>query len=487
MHKIICFTLLIFASLVSFSQPLKTTGGNTAYAMQEKTITVYVSSDGTGERLKKLSQVSFEPAKQPTEPEYSVFVNPAITFQTFVGMGGAITDASAETFAKLPRDKQKEFIDAYYNPETGIGYTLARTSIHSCDFSIASYTYVEEGDKDLKTFSVDHDKTFRIPLIRQAMQAAGGQLKIFASPWSPPAFMKDNNDMLQGGRLLPAYADSWANYYVKFIKAYEQQGIPIWGITIQNEPMAKQVWESCLYTAAEERDFLKNYLGPLMQKEGLGERKIIVWDHNRDLMVDRANTIFGDPEAAQYAWGLGFHWYETWTGGEPMYANVARVHEAFPSKNLLFTEGCVERFDSTKYAFWGNGERYGKAIINDLNAGAVGWTDWNILLDEKGGPNHVGNYCFAPIHADTRNGKLIYTPSYYFIGHFSKFIRPNAKRVSTASSRSQLLAVSFLNSDGTLVTVVMNTGDQPVTYNLVVSESEAKIKMPAHSIQTLVY
>jgi len=473
--------LLLMLSLTAFGQQK-----NNKFVTEGKEITVYTTAENTDSRLKQTDKLKFRSSKQPLETEASVFVNPEKTFQTFMGIGGAITDASAEVFAKLPKDKQAEFVNAYYDSKQGIGYSLIRTTIHSSDFSSGSYTYIKENDKDLKSFNIDHDKKFRIPLIKEALKKAGN-IPLYASPWSPPAFMKDTKNMLKGGKLLPEFYQSWANYYTKFIGAYEKEGMPIWGITVQNEPMAVQTWESCIYTAEDERDFLKNYLGPTMAKNGYSDKKIVVWDHNRDLMVQRANVIYSDPEASKYAWGMGFHWYETWNGGQHMFNNVKAVYEAYPDKNLMFTEGCVEVFNAEKYQFWANGEKYGNNIINDFNNGTVAWTDWNILLDEKGGPNHVGNFCFSPIHADLKTGKLIYTPSYYYIGHFSKFIRPEAKRVSTAVSRSQLQSTSFLNKDGKMVTVVMNQSDKELTYNLIIDEAKADVKIPAHAIQTLVY
>lgn len=480
--------LILFALLLSASGFCQKKGSSQqAFSTDGKKITVYTTADSINLRLTQTDNLVFKTAKQPLETEISVFVNPDKTFQSFMGIGGAITDASAEVFAKLPKEKQQEFLDAYYDKEKGIGYSLLRTTIHSSDFSSGSYTYIKEGDKDLKSFSIDHDRKYRIPMIKAATKTAGGKIPLYVSPWSPPAFMKDNKHMLKGGKLLPEYFQSWANYYTKFISAYEKEGMPIWGITVQNEPMAVQKWESCIFTAEEERDFLKNYLGPTMAKNGYGDKKIVVWDHNRDLMFERANVIYSDPEASKYAWGMGFHWYETWAGGEPMFDNVGKVYEAYPDKHLMFTEGCVENFDQKKYQFWANGERYGTSMINDFNNGTVAWTDWNILLDQQGGPNHVGNFCFAPIHGDTDKGELIYTPSYYYIGHFSKFIRPEAKRVSTAVSRSQLLSTSFLNKDGKMVTVVMNKSAKKVTYNLFVNSTKAVVEIPAHGIQTLVY
>lgn len=483
--KATLIALIAFMSTIGLSQTKQVISKSTVNYLG-KTVVVYTTADSTNLRLSMTDNPVFKELSQPTEGEVSVFVDPTKTFQTFLGIGAALTDASAETFAKLPPAKQEEFLQAYFSKEKGIGYSLARTNIHSCDFSSDSYTYVAEGDASLQTFNINHDKQFRIPFIKKAIAAAGGKLPLYASPWSPPAFMKTNNEMLHGGKLRPEFAQSWANYYTKFIKAYEKEGMPVWGITIQNEPMATQRWESCIFTADEERDFLKNYLGPTMQKAGYANKKIIVWDHNRDLMFQRANVIFDDPGAAKYAWGMGFHWYEDWSGGLPMYENVGLVHKAYPTKNLLFTEGCAESFNADRINFWGLGEEYGRSMINDFNNGTVGWTDWNILLDEKGGPNHVGNFCFAPVHADTQSGELIYTNSYYYIGHFSKFIRPGAKKINCASSRSQLLTTGFINKNGEIAVVVMNQSDKKVTYNLCIGKNATVVNILPHAIQTIV-
>ena len=459
----------------------------TSYA-QLNPVTVYTTAENTAYRLTKTSDSArFWDNPQPPETQVCIIVDPTHHFQTFMGIGGAITDASAEVYAKLPADIQKRFLDSYYDTEKGIGYTLARTNIQSCDFSSGSYTYVSDESKDLKSFSIDHDQKYRIPLIHQVIAAAGGKITLYVSPWSPPAWMKDNHDMLHGGKLLPEFRQSWANYYVKFIQAYEKEGIPVWGLTVQNEPLAKQTWESCNFTAEEERDFIREYLGPTLKSQGMGDKKLIAWDHNRDFVYQRASTILNDPEAAKYVWGIGFHWYETWTGSSMLFDNVRKVADAFPDKNLVFTEGCAERFDLARLKVWSLGETYGHSMINDFNCGTVGWTDWNILLDEQGGPNHAGNFCFAPVHFDTKTGELTYTNSYYYIGHFSKFIRPGAKRIVSSSNRDLLQTTAFQNVDGKIAVIVMNQSEKTLPYLLWVNGKAAKMESLPHSIATLIF
>jgi glucosylceramidase len=461
--------------------------GNTAFA-QNHSVTVYTTAQNTEYRITKTADnLQFSDFGQPLETQVCVFVDPTHSFQTLLGIGGAITDASAETFAKMPVAVQNQLLTAYYDKVKGIGYTLARTSIHSSDFSSASYTYVSEGDKELKTFNIDHDRQFRIPLIKKAIKTAGGKLTIFVSPWSPPAWMKDNNSMLEGGNLLPQFKQPWANYFVKFINAYQKEGIPIWGLTLQNEPMAKQTWESCHYSAEDERDFIKTYLGPTLLKNGMADKKLIAWDHNRDLIYQTASTILNDKEAAKYVWGIGYHWYETWTGSAMMFDNVKKVSETFPDKKLMFTEGCIDRFDATRINEWGLGEVYGHSMVNDFNNGTVGWTDWNILVDEKGGPNHVGNFCFAPVIGDTRTGELTFTSSFYYLGQFSKFIKPGAKRIISSSNRDMLETTAFKNTDGKIAVVVMNRSEKSVPYILWMSNKAVKLESLPHSIATLVF
>jgi glucosylceramidase len=477
---------LLFLIITLMYSNLSINAKDTTNSVSLKTAKQYTTSQTGNLRLSYVGELQFVSYEQPVEIGTSICINQNKKFQTLLGIGGALTDASAETFFKMPVSKQKDFMKSYYDPMDGIGYSLARTSINSCDFSVDSYTYIADKDVTLKSFNLSHDLKYRIPFIKKAIDEAGGKLVIYASPWSPPAWMKDNNDMFHGGKLLPEYAQVWANYFVKFLQEYEKNGIPIWGLTVQNEPMAVQTWESCFFTANEEKNFVKNFLGPTLHKSGMGDKKVIVWDHNRDMMFQRANDIYCDKEAAKYIWGVGFHWYEDWSTGIQQFENVQRVNEAFPDKNLLFTEGCIGNFKLNKINDWSHGEHYGRSMINDFNNGTVGWTDWNILLDEQGGPNHVQNYCFAPVHYNTKTDELIYTNEFYYIGHFSKFIRPGAKRISVASNRSYMLTTAFQNVDGKIAVVVMNQSESAETFLMWLDGKSTKSTVPGRSISTFV-
>jgi glucosylceramidase len=439
------------------------------------------TAKGQKDRLSSKGSVNFVSMPQPPENMLCVFVDYKHTFQTFIGIGGAFTDAAAETFYKLPENKQQEIITAYFDKEKGIGYSFGRTHINSCDFSSSSYAYVTDpSDTLLTTFSITPDTKYRIPFIKKALAATGNEIKIFATPWSPPAFMKTNNDMLKGGKLKPEYFKSWALYYVKFIEAYRNAGIPIWGITVQNEPMAVQTWESCIYTADDELNFVKNYLGPQLVKSGLlPDLKLMIWDHNRNLAFQRADKVLSDPEASKFVWGTAFHWY---VGDN--YDNIKQIHDAFPDKGLVFSEGCGYPFSWENVQKWDFGEKYGEAMIHDFNNFTSAWTDWNLILDEKGGPNHVKNYCLSPIIVDTRSNEIHYMSSYYYIGHFSKYIRPGAKRISCSSMTDDILATAFLNPDNSIVIVAMNETDKDIDFNIWIDDRAAPVKGYAHSIVT---
>lgn len=443
---------------------------------------LWLTAKATGDRLASKEPVVFEPMPQPEEHFPTVMVDPSKKFQVIEGFGGALTDAAAETFTKLPKRAQRDLLDAYFDPVKGIGYSLGRTHINSCDFSSDSYAYAEPGDAELKTFSVAHDRRFRLPFIKAALATAGGPVKIFASPWSPPAWMKTNGNMLQGGQLKPEYRDSWARYFARFVEEYEKEGVPIWGLTVQNEPMATQTWESCLFTGEEERDFVRDHLGPVLERAGLSRLKLMIWDHNRGILYERAKAVYDDPAASRYVWGTGFHWY---VGDH--FDNVRMVHDAWPDKGLLFTEGTPTHYDPATVNDWKWGEVYGTSILHDVQNWAAGWTDWNVLLDERGGPNHVGNFCLAPVHGDTRTGELNFTSAYYYIGHVSKFVRPGARRVATTSNDDDLLATAFVHPDGRVVAVVMNKTDADKDMALWVDGRAAKTKSPAHSILTLAW
>jgi glucosylceramidase len=435
-----------------------------------------IRSSAAGELLAEIGSVATADGPEPGRA--GVFVDPGRRFQTFEGFGGAFTEAAAVTFAALEPERREAVLVAYFDEARGHGYRFCRTHINSCDFSVAEYAYVEPDDPSLASFSIDHDRELIIPFIERANEVAGGGLRLLASPWSPPGWMKTNGQMLGGGKLLPEYRDAWARYYARYIRAYEREGIAIWGVSVQNEPEATQRWESCLYTAEEERDFVRDHLGPTLEREGLGHVAIVIWDHNRDRIVERASIVLGDPEAARFVWGTGFHWY----GGDN-YENVGRVHDAFPDKKLLLTEACQE--NGTHHGSWELAERYAAAILSDLNHWAVGWIDWNLLLDERGGPNHAGNYCSAPIIIDRDLGELHYESSYAAIGQFARYIRPGSSRVLCGSSDDDLEVTAFDDGAGGLAVVALNRSGTAIPFDLRLDGQFAALESPAHSISTL--
>ena len=440
------------------------------------TIQIFRTVQNTNDRLTEKDPLTFQ-AEISGLP--SILVDSRHRFQTIEGFGGSFTEAAADTFYKMSPEVRAEILRAYFDLQNGNGYSLCRTHINSCDFSLGNYAYTETpGDVELRHFSIERDRRQLIPMIKEAARVAGQQLKLLASPWSPPAWMKTNGQMNQGGKLKPEYREAWAHYYVRYVEEYKKEGLPIWGLSVQNEPQAVQTWDSCIYTGEEERDFVRDHLGPTLEKAGLlGRVKLLIWDHNRDLLYERAKAVYDDPRAARYVWGAAFHWY---VGDN--FENVQLTHDAYPDKQLLFSEGCVE--GGPHYDGWEVGERYGHSMLQDVNHWSTGWVDWNLLLDQRGGPNHKGNYCSAPIMADTVKGTLYYHNSYYYLGQVTRFVRPGARRIISASTLDDLETTAFLNEDGQIAVVVLNRTEKPFNFALKYNGLAALAESPTHSIST---
>ncbi len=411
----------------------------------------------------------------------TVFIDPSRQFQSILGFGGAFTEAAAVTWQKMSPSNRQAVINAYFDPVTGLGYTLCRTHINSCDFSLSNYAYDEvPGDTELKHFSIARDEKALLPMIQAALAASKEPFKLFATPWSPPAWMKTNGQMNHGGKLKPEYRQAWAEYFVRYIQEYKKQGVHIWGLTMQNEPEANSPWDNCLYSPTEERDFIRDYLGPTLKRAHLQNVKIMAWDHNRDDMDEYADVLYSDPVASKYVWGTAYHWYS-----DGAFQNMTMHHDAWPQKPLLATEACQD--GGPHIGDWGMGERYASAIISDLNRWSVGWVDWNLVLDERGGPNHANNFCSAPIIADIQHDILLFQSSYYYMGQFSRFIRPGAKRILCSSSQNDLQATACANPDGTVAVVVLNRNDQPIKFNLKSLKTATPVALPDHAIATYLF
>ena len=439
-------------------------------------VRVHLTAQGTDDRLAEKPPIAFHPRTETEAP--TVFIDAGKCFQTIEGIGGAFTEAAAVTLNKLSPENRKAVLAAYFDTEHGHGYSLCRTHFNSCDFATGNYAYCDTpGDTGLKSFSLARDEKALLPMIQEALKIRKSPFKLFASPWSPPAWMKTNGEMNHGGQLKPECRQAWADYFVRYIREYQKRGVDIWSVTVQNEPAATQKWDSCRYSAGEEKDFVRDYLGPTLQKAGLGKVKIMIWDHNRDLLVERASAAYSDPKASKYIWGTAYHWY-----CDDKFENLSLHHDAWPNKALFFSEGCQE--NGPHLGEWKVGERYAHSIINDFNRWCVAWTDWNLLLDEKGGPNHVQNYCSAPIIADTQNDKVLFQSSYYYIGHFARFVRPGARRILCATPREALEATAFVNPDGGAAVVVLNRTAEPANFFLRTATRDAACVLPSHAIAT---
>ena len=461
------------------------------------TLATHCSLAGNVEGVESSSSVKFKPLTPMTfgaddnSAVPSITVNPAVTYQTIIGFGGAFTESSATVLNMIPKAKRAEVLSAYFSPTAGAGYTLCRTPIGSCDFALSSYSYDETaGDKSLNNFSIAHDKTALIPMIKDAMAVPGAKFQLLASPWTPPSWMTTKGKLVAGqNHLNKSFYGPYADYLAKYVKAYAGEGLNISYMTVQNESWNDSgAWETTQFQPPETAAFVK-VLGPVFASNNI-QTKIMIYDHNKGLNDKGENQIkyyvdhvYSDAEARKYIWGIAFHWYGK-TQTDP-FTDMKVTHAAYPEQHLIHTEACQEGGPHPND--YGVGEHYGHDILGCLNNWTEGWIDWNLVLDTTGGPNHAHNLCSAPILADTASGNLLYNPSYYYMAHFSRYFRPGAVVIGTTSSDPTLEAVACKNPDGKFAMVVLNRTDKSVDFKIKDGGQVVKPTISAHSIMTLVF
>lgn len=404
---------------------------------------------------------------------------PQVRYQTFDGFGGAMTEAAAWTYAQMSPENRQKILDACFG-EGGLGYSWGRISVDSCDFSLGHYEAMSNpADTELASFTLAADERYVIPFLRAAEETAGRPLHLLLSPWSPPAFMKSTGERNHGGFLKPEYYDFWAKYLCRYIQEYRRRGFTVDLLSVQNEPKATQIWDSCVYTAGQEKTFLRDALAPALRANGLEDVGVCIWDHNKERVFERACDVI-DADTDALVQGVAFHWYS----GDHFEA-VRMTGERFPDKKLIFSEGCVEYSNFDAGDTLGHAQMYAHDIIGNLNAGMQLFLDWNILLDERGGPNHVGNFCSAPIMCHTGEDRVILNPSYDFIGHFSRNIQPGAVRIGCSTYTDRLEATAFENPNGSFAAVLLNRTEQELPVNLRLCGKLSGFTLPANSIASL--
>ncbi len=467
-------------------------------------VDVYETS-ANGNKLKIISTVS------ENADAVMIKINPEEKFQTITGFGGSFTEASAFILNKLSKVNRDKILQAYFGEE-GARYSLTRTHINSCDFSLSNYAYsMKPDDKNLDSFSIDVDRNDLIPMIQEAKKISKDGFKIIASPWTAPPWMKDNNDW-RGGKLLPQYRETWALYFSKYINAYKKEGIDIWGVTVENEPLGNDKnWESMHFTPEEMTTFVKDFLGPHLEKNGMDSIKILGYDQNRgDELIKWANVMYKDEASSKYFDGMAVHWYASTYDYFP--ASLLHTHQLAPQKHLINTEACVDAeipkwkddnwYWSKEATDWGwewasekdkylhpkyvPVYRYAVDIIGCLNNYVDGWIDWNMVLDKQGGPNWFKNWCTAPVIADPENDEVYFTPLYYVMAHFSKFIRPGAVRIGFDNPDKELMITAANNPDGSNVAILFNPGEKEKNITLSLNKKTTHIRISGKAIQTVV-
>ena len=465
---------------------------------------VYETS-AMGNSLKKITEFSVN------QNPLVVTLDPEEKFQTITGFGGAFTESSAHLLYQLSEANRKKIMNAYFS-EDGANYSLTRTHINSCDFSLKQYAYaMVEGDKNLDNFSIEEDKKNNlISMILEAKSISKDGFHIIASPWTAPPWMKDNKKWV-GGKLLPEYNDSWALYFSKYIDAYKKEGIDIWGLTVENEPLGNgNNWESMLFSPEEMTSFVQNHLGPILEANGKANVKILGYDHNRTALKEWVDAMYKDESTSKYFAGTAIHWYESTYEVFPealQYANTKA-----PGKYLIQTEACVDsevphwnddawywKKEATDWGWdWASEKdkylhpkyapvnRYATDIIGCLNNRVDGWIDWNMVLDKQGGPNWFKNWCVAPVIVDAEKDEVYFTPLYYTMAHFSKFIRPGAVKIGCTINNKELIATAVKNPDGSIAVVVFNPTDAPRSIEIDINKIRKKISISAKALQTVI-
>lgn len=417
-------------------------------------------------------------AKPVDDCMHVINVYPEVCYQSFRGFGGAFTEAAAHNYATLSLEQKKNIMKDYFSKE-GLAYNFGRLHMNSCDFALGNYDYIKEGDDLLLSFDIKHDFKEIIPMITDAQSVSENQIEFLVSPWSPPAFFKTNGEMNHGGSLKKEYYQAWANYFVRFIQEYEKAGISIGYLTVQNEPQAVQTWDSCIYTAKEEGVFVRDYLYPTLQKEGLSNVKIFVWDHNKEEAYNRIRETVADASVEKCIAGAAIHWY---TGDH--FESIELMKKQYPHMEVFFTEGCVEYSRFADSGEVQKAEMYAHDMIGNLNAGISASMDWNLILDDKGGPNHVGNFCAAPIMCNPSNDTYEKRLMYYYIGHFSRYIQSRAVKIGTTKYTDKLEVTGFCNPNGERVIVILNKTDQEIPITIREEGLGVETNLQPHTIKT---
>ena len=386
----------------------------------------------------------------PGETENKVVnVYPEISYQRFEGFGGAITEAAGSVYAQMDEEQKQALMTAYFAPEH-MNYQFVRIPIDSCDFSLSQYEGFARVEKSI------------LPMLRDAERAAGKSLRLMLAPWSPPAKWKTNGRREGGGKLKKEHYADWAEYLCAYIAWYRGQGFDVRMLSLQNEAHAVQTWDSCVFTAAEEKTFLRDYMAPAMLRHGLTDVEIYLWDHNKERVYEWMRDIL-DEDTDKMVAGAAFHWYS----GDHFEA-LDLCREQFPHKKLMVSESCIEfyKFDAADAS--GAAIAMTHEIIGDLNHGICAFGDWNLLLNEQGGPNYVGNYCLAPFLYDTKEKKLQGTLLGQYMAVLAEAVKPGAVRIASTRYSEDIDVTAWKHPDGRIALVLLNksTENKPVCVRL---------------------